>query len=116
MYRYKFIKDNGLDISHEYAQKNNPMSEYVLQLKVPIKELLISACNSYANNRHLVRDDVRTKCSMYRTGEDYFDYHKEDQGSKEDDSEIKKMKGKGKIQPYEDTIKEDELNKYLYII
>lgn len=50
---------------------------------------------------------------MYRTGEDYFDYHKEE---KEDDSEIKKMKGSGKIQPYEDTIKENELNKYLYII
>ena len=50
---------------------------------------------------------------MYRTGEDYFDYHKEE---KDDDSEIKKMKGKGKIQPYEDTIKENELDKYLYIV
>lgn len=79
--------------------------------------MLISACNSYSNNKNLIPDDVRTKCSMYRTGKDYFDYHKEEKKENKELEELKKdMKGGGKrISGYEDTInKVDE--KVLYVI
>lgn len=38
----------------------------------------------------MIRKDVRTKCSMYRTGEDYFDY-KEDKEKTEGEKKIEKL-------------------------
>ena len=50
------------------------MSEFVLKIKVPIKELLISASNSYFNNREYLKPNFTTKCERYRTGIDNHKY------------------------------------------
>ena len=78
-YRYEFIKSHGLDINHEFLQKNNPMSEYITNIllkkeNIQIKELLISASNSYTNNIKFLDKNFVTKCEMYRSGKKDFKY------------------------------------------
>lgn len=78
-YRYEFIKSHGLDINHEFLQKNNPMSEYVTSIllkkeNIQIKELLISASNSYTNNIKFLDKNFVTKCEMYRSGKKNYKY------------------------------------------
>lgn len=95
-YRYEFIKSHGLDINHEFLQKNNPMSEYITSIllkkeNIQIKELLISASNSYTNNIKFLDKNFVTKCEMYRSGKKDFKYTNitKDSDTKKTDTDIK---------------------------
>lgn len=116
-FRYNFIKSHGLDISHEFSQKNNPMSEFVTSILIKnpnlkIKELLISASNSYSNNKNFLDKNFVTKCEMYRSGKKDFKYegegatYKKDDNKKEDDNK-KDEKKNGDKDSKENKIKED---------
>ena len=123
-FRYNFIKSHGLDISHEFSQKNNPMSEFVTSILIKnpnlkIKELLISASNSYTNNKNFLDKNFVTKCEMYRSGKKDFKYEDDRKGDDrkgddrkgEDDKQKKdkddKKDSKGDKDNKEDKIKED---------
>lgn len=57
-YRYDFIRENNLDLVHEYYCKDNPLHGYVKQITVPYKALFVSACCSYVNNKEFFMDSA----------------------------------------------------------
>lgn len=55
------------------------MSEFITSILIKnpnleFKELLISACNSYHNNKQFLDKNFVTKCEMYRSGKKDFKY------------------------------------------
>jgi len=115
--KYEWIKNHGLDISHEYSQQGG-MSEFVLKLKVPIYEMFISASNSYKNNRDMVFG--KSPCQRYRTGEDTFEYMKSEKKDDKKDSDAKKdIIGAGlenKIYAYTETYPKSLIGKRVFIL
>lgn len=73
------------------------MSEFITSIiiknpKLEIKELLISACNSYSNNKYFLDKNFVTKCEMYRSGKKDFKYENDKKDENEDKKDTKNEK------------------------